>query len=277
MNDFDDLSDLDEVFGPLRSAATPAELSQERAVVERMVKVRRTTEGKHMFTSRRARVATLVAAGVLGFGGMAAASPSLLGDQPVDPEPVVQPEPVVEDDVVVEDQTVEPEPVQPEVVEPVELAPVDEVESTPEANEVEVIAPSAVEPKQERFDVPLVDDPSTAFIETDCLPGNHGATVSAVARGEFPDGVSVRDAAHSSCGKTPKVDSDDPEIDAEPEPEDETEDDAEDATQTEAKPAKPAKEGPGRDKGTASNGNSSEKSNGNGKGNGTGAPGKRGD
>jgi hypothetical protein len=32
-----------------------------------------------MFTSRRARVATLVAAGVLGFGGMAAASPSLGG------------------------------------------------------------------------------------------------------------------------------------------------------------------------------------------------------
>ena len=114
MNDFDDMSDLDEVFGPLRSSATPAELSQEAAVLGRMARVHRTAEGKHMFTSRRARVATLVAAGVLGFGGMAAASPSLLGDRP-------EPEPVVELDSV-EDETVEDETIEPtDEVEPVEV------------------------------------------------------------------------------------------------------------------------------------------------------------
>ncbi|HSM67990.1 MAG TPA: hypothetical protein VK860_16905, partial [Ilumatobacteraceae bacterium] len=62
----------------------------------------------------------------------------------------------------------------------------------------------------------LLDDPATPFFdESQCLPGNHGKTVSAVARGEFtyyardekgqkigdPIDVEVRDAARSSCGK----------------------------------------------------------------------------
>jgi hypothetical protein len=63
----------------------------------------------------------------------------------------------------------------------------------------------------------LLDDPATPFFdESQCLPGNHGKTVSAVARGEFKyfarDEVTgeltedelvveVRDAARSSCGK----------------------------------------------------------------------------
>ena len=73
MSEFDDHDDLDNLLGPLGSAPRPAELSHERAVVELMVHAHHTTEGTNMFRSRSVRVATLVAAGVLGFGGMAAA------------------------------------------------------------------------------------------------------------------------------------------------------------------------------------------------------------
>ena len=91
MNEFDDLTDLDDVLGPLRSGAQPAELVGESATVDLMVKSHRTSEEKHMFTSRRARIATLIAAGVLGFGGMAAASPSFGDDKlPVEPSLLVE-------------------------------------------------------------------------------------------------------------------------------------------------------------------------------------------
>ena len=72
MNDFDDLDDL---FGPLRSAATDAELAGETSHVDAMARHHRRQKGHTMFTSRRARVATFVAAGVIGFGGVAAAGP----------------------------------------------------------------------------------------------------------------------------------------------------------------------------------------------------------
>ena len=53
---------------------------------------------------------------------------------------------------------------------------------------------------------PLVDDPATTFDETMCLEGNHGKTVSAVARGELViAGIDVVDAAHSNCGKDAAV------------------------------------------------------------------------
>ena len=51
---------------------------------------------------------------------------------------------------------------------------------------------------------PLVDDPATEFDETQCAEGNHGATVSSIAK-ETPPGPGHGDevsiAAHSSCGK----------------------------------------------------------------------------
>ena len=52
--------------------------------------------------------------------------------------------------------------------------------------------------------MPLVDDPTTEFDETQCAEGNHGATVSSIAKETPPgpghgDAVSI--AAHSSCGK----------------------------------------------------------------------------
>ena len=50
----------------------------------------------------------------------------------------------------------------------------------------------------------LVDDPATEFDETQCAEGNHGATVSSIAK-ETPTGPGHGDevsiAAHSSCGK----------------------------------------------------------------------------
>ncbi len=257
MNEFDDLADLDDVFGPLRSAARSAELSHERATVDLMVKAHRTSEGKHMFTSRRARIATLVAAGVLGFGGMAAASPSLGRDEPVQQDTVVEPE------------AVEPEVVEEEVVEPVEQEKSELVEEeTPEPVVVEESEPAGAEPAVETPLV-LVDDPDTAFDETTCLPGNHGKTVSAVARGEFPAGVSVTDAAHSSCGKSSEGDAED-ETESEIEIEDETEIDdesevekVEKADKSEAKAERPGKSDKGAEK-SADKG----KSNGNAKSNG---------
>ncbi len=71
MSDFDDLDDL---IGPLRGSATPAELASESEMVELMATTHRHAKGTIMFSSRRARVATLIAAGVIGFGGVAAAA-----------------------------------------------------------------------------------------------------------------------------------------------------------------------------------------------------------
>ncbi|TFH13417.1 MAG: hypothetical protein E4H05_10990, partial [Acidimicrobiales bacterium] len=72
MTDFDDLDDL---LGPLRAPATAAELAAENDVVGLMAAAHHSSKGNTMFTSRRARVATLVAAGIIGFGGVAAAGP----------------------------------------------------------------------------------------------------------------------------------------------------------------------------------------------------------
>lgn len=50
----------------------------------------------------------------------------------------------------------------------------------------------------------LVDDPATAFDETQCAEGNHGRTVSSVAHSVEPGpdhGSAVSEAARSSCGK----------------------------------------------------------------------------
>ena len=51
---------------------------------------------------------------------------------------------------------------------------------------------------------PLVDDPETEFDETQCAEGNHGATVSSIAKETPPGpghGDEVSEAAHSSCGR----------------------------------------------------------------------------
>ena len=248
MNEFDDLADLDDVFGPLRSVARPAELSQESATVDLMVNAHRTSEGKHMLTSRRARIATLVATGVLGFGGMAAASPKLGGDDPVLQDSTVE---STEDLTVV--QEVEP----PAVPGPVAPGPVDDVAS---------VMPEPVDDAEPAGDA----DPDIEFDESLCVvPGNHGKTVSAVARGDydlgkFPESVTVTDAAHSSCGKNePKVDGDDskdekPEVVGpdsevdEPGIDDDSDDDSDDSK---VKADRPDKSDKGAEKAANGNGN----------------------
>ena len=254
MNEFDDITDLDDVFGPLRSAAQPAELSQEKSTVDLMVKARCNSEGKSMFTSRRARIATLVAAGVLGFGGMAAASESLTGvDLPE--EPAVLDEPAEEevdapaeadDETEVDDET--------EGVEETEAD--DETEAGEEAERPE----AEVEGGDEEL-VVLEDDPETDFNEAFCEPGNHGKTVSAVARGEYtlgdaPDEVTVREAAHSSCGKASG---------AKPDKVEEFESESEvESEESVSKPERPGKSDKGAERAVngKSNGNGNGKSNG---------------
>jgi hypothetical protein len=259
MTEFDDLDDLQEVLGPLRSVARSAELSQERVMVDLMVNAHRTAEGKHMFTSRRARVATLVAAGVLGFGGMAAASPSLGGGSS---EPTLEPMIVQLEEPT---DTVEPEPtdtVEPEPTDTVEPEPTDTVEPEP-TDTVEPVEEEKVEPES-AFE-PLEGDPDldTEFHEGYCEDGNHGRTVSAVARGAFdPDGVypgevTVKIAAQSSCGKTDR-DEGDTEMEIESEVE-----------SAESEKSEPKAQRPGRSERGAersSNGNANGNANGNGNG-----------
>ena len=93
-----DPDDFDDLLGPLRTPATPAELAAEHDVVDLMVAAHHSSKGNTMFTSRRSRVATLIAAGIIGFGGVAAAGPKVLeltsDDTPsfeeVEPEEVVE-------------------------------------------------------------------------------------------------------------------------------------------------------------------------------------------
>ncbi len=186
-----DFEDLDDVFGALRSAATPSELSAETGMVDLMTSNHRATRGATtMFTSRRSRVAVLIAAGVIGFGGVAAAGPG--GFDLLDSEPAVT-------------TTTEPVDVTTttEAVDVTTTTEAVEVTTTTVLVDDAMVEPAAVEPDAVDEATTPVDDPATDFFdESTCLPGNHGKTVSAVARGdERFEGIEVRDAARSSCGK----------------------------------------------------------------------------
>ncbi len=99
MSDFDD---LDSLLGPLREPATPAELASERAMIDLMTTSHRHAKGNIMFSSRRARVATLIAAGVIGFGGVAAAGGGGLDLDNLAPQEVEEVEVEEVDEVEVE-------------------------------------------------------------------------------------------------------------------------------------------------------------------------------
>jgi hypothetical protein len=209
--------DPDDVFRTLRMPANDVETRDESLVVDLMVSAHPTSTGDRMttstrFASRRARVGALIAAGVIGFGGVAAASPGGLDPFGLGPEqaPVVE-DAIVEDTVVLEttpettvpDDTMQEETV-PEEDLPEAVAPEEISVERSAADEGEVVL---VEPA----DTPMfVDNPHTAFNEELCLPGNHGKTVSAVARGEAGfEGIDVRDAAQSDCGKKDLAEADD--------------------------------------------------------------------
>ena len=131
MSDFDDLHELDGLIGPLRSPATPAELAAENAVVDLMAAAHHSSKGNTMFTTRRARVATLIAAGIIGFGGVAAAGPAAYSmiEGPSTPDTEEQDDPVL----VVEQPVVE------KVVETEETEELDETEEVDETDEIEEI------------------------------------------------------------------------------------------------------------------------------------------
>jgi hypothetical protein len=235
MTDFDD---LDDMLSVLRSPATSAELEGEDATVDLMADHCRTRKGTHMFNSRRSRVATLIVAGVIGFGGVAAAGPGgfdLAGSDDLDSltpttemvdedageedtvDDTVVDDTVVDDtvveDTVVEDTVVDDTVVDDTVVEDT-VVPTSEVAVDEGVAETDVTEPTVLTAEEAgEYGTAEDPDPTTAFNEAYCREGNHGKTVSAVAKGEAPfEDVAVRDAAHSSCGKS-TAEADDGEVD----------------------------------------------------------------
>ncbi len=254
MNDFDDLDDL---FAELRCAATDAELAGEASHVDSMARHHRRQKGHTMITSRRARVATFVAAGVIGFGGIAAASPggpfALTGS---------------DDTTTTTDVTTTTSDVTTTSEVPTTTSDVTTTTSTAEVvlEDDASITRSMIEETVEADDATLADDPDTDFDQTTCLDGNHGKTVSAVAREESPyETVEQRDAAQSSCGKDGGVDDaddadDQDKVDVEVEADDDDHDDDSDAS---ARPEKPSRsQSPGRPESPGGQGNGSKKNSG---------------
>lgn len=212
--------DPDDVFATLRLPATEEELARESEVVDRMVSAHHSTKEPPMITvprpsGRRARIATLVAAGVLGFGGVAAAGPGGLdplgleaGDDSTEvdesaPETTAgdeeSPETTADEEATTDEtETEETEEAAAEDGTEEELP----VVAVPQAD-----AENALAEPSDGDEEPEDPDKETDFNEAYCLPGNHGKTVSAVARREAPfddpkfDDLEVRDAARSSCGK----------------------------------------------------------------------------
>jgi hypothetical protein len=194
-------------------------------------------EGSTMFATRRARIIALVAAGVLGFGGVAAAGPAayeLLEGSTEESSDETEGE--IDDGSI--DDGLE--------------GPIDEGEgegdgTTEGEGEGDGTTEGAGEGEGEgstdgsggegegdgtdesdgdvdggdtESDVAEDPYPATKFNESLCLPGNHGKTVSAVARGELViEGIEVRDAAQSLCGKGYPEDADVPDVEEKPESE----------------------------------------------------------
>lgn len=215
---------LDALLDALRRPASPSELAGESRAVDAVTASVRSTKGSSMrlrTNSRKLRAASFVAAGVIGFGGVAAAGPAVVdrvaGDdfvalQQLDEPPLTTVTTTVGEPPLTMAATAD----EPEVTTVTTTAP-----SDPDGDAA-AFAPNGEGdgPTDGADGVPLVDDPDTAFDERNCAPGNHGRTVSSVAK-ETPSGPGkgeiVSEAAQSTCGKKDKDDkkSDDSE-DAEP-------------------------------------------------------------
>jgi hypothetical protein len=206
---------LDAFFDDLRQPATASELAGESDAVDALVTAVMSTKGSsvHILSnSRRLRVASFVAAGIIGFGGVAAAGPAVY-DTVAGSDDSKREELSEEPTESVVETTMAPEPSVPEST----------VASSLPANddpEIDLAVASADEEDDEAGEVTttvaLVDDPDTDFDETTCADGNHGNTVSSIAR-ETPRGPGkgqiVSEAAHSSCGKDGKPDDDSEDLD----------------------------------------------------------------
>jgi hypothetical protein len=253
---------LDAFFDDLRQPATASELAGESKAVDSVVSSLISTKGTSMHilsNSRRLRVASFVAAGIIGFGGVAAAGPA------------------VYDNVIGDDDSEIEETAEKSVVEPSAKQPDPEVETTlpPETTVEETTTTSSSVPDddQDRASVDAevdgttttvlsVDDPDTAFNEDDCAEGNHGKTVSSVARAT-PSGPGkgqiVSEAAHSSCGKDDKdADSDSDLDDSDIDDSDSDSDDDDDESDRESRKDKSDKPEKSGGQGNSGRGNSSK-------------------
>lgn len=200
---------LDSLFDDLRQPGTASELAAEDDAVAAITASRLSKKGTTMRTPsnvRHLRVASVIAAGIIGFGSVAAAGPAIvdtLGSEPPTDDETVETS-------LPPDTTVEPATTV-ETTEPTTTTIAPETTVSAEPTEADTLIPA---PDAER-DVSagtLVDDPETAFDETTCAAGNHGKTVSSVAQAT-PSGPGkgqiVSAAAQSSCGKQATAESGD--------------------------------------------------------------------
>jgi hypothetical protein len=194
---------LNDLLRTLSAPARTDELVGEAEAVARMRSVVASVDVKepptmHASPSRRNRIATLVAAGVIGFGGVAAAGPGNF--LPSADDPFV---------------TDVPEDKPTETTEPAATTSTAAATSTTTTTQP---ATAQTVTTEALIVVPLVDDPTTEFDETLCAEGNHGKTVSSVAHATESGpgkGEIVSTAAHSSCGKDATDDGEDVAADVE--------------------------------------------------------------
>jgi hypothetical protein len=202
---------IDDLFSALRSAALPNELdgmaaavdAMHDALVENLEPTMRPTAIARSVRHRRAPVAVLIAAGVLGFAGVAAAGP---GGFLTDNGPVLQgvtsstTSTSSTSSTTSTTSTVDPNAVSQTTMAPT-TAPSTTMVTTTSGDDDQA---TSSESETTVAGAPPVDDPDTEFDETQCAEGNHGQTVSSVAHATDPGpehGQAVSEAAQSSCGK----------------------------------------------------------------------------
>jgi hypothetical protein len=201
--------ELDKIIGALRSAANASEMAGEDAALDAMASTLAATPTtvRSIGSPRSLRVVAVVAASLIGMGGIAAAGAGTF--RPADDRGEIRGTDTVVD-TTIPDTTI-PDTTIPDTV--VDTTIPDTVVDTtipgPETTVANLLAEPLVD--EPLLDEPLVDDPATEFDETQCAEGNHGATVSSIARETPPgpghgDAVSI--AAQSSCGKNAAPDDD---------------------------------------------------------------------
>ena len=195
---------LDDLISTLRSAPLPNELDGMAAAVDAMhdalvaqlePAMKPTSIVPVAARHRRSPVVVLIAAGVLGFAGVAAAGPGgfltdddgpVLGTSTTSSTSSTSAETTVVETTVVETTAT------PTTESPTTIATSTSADAT------------AIPAADGQAMGALVDDPDTDFDETECAEGNHGKTVSSVAHETEPGpdhGATVSEAAKSSCGK----------------------------------------------------------------------------
>ena len=198
----DDQPDLHRLIGALRGAATTTELAGEDAAVAAMATALADVPADVRIarSPRSLRVVAVVAASLIGVGGIAAAAAATL--RPPGGRVELRTVDTVDDSLPA---TAAPATTTPVTTVPSTTIPVTTVpETTIPVTTIPVTTIPGEAVSGDAGAVPLVDDPTTEFDETQCADGNHGATVGSIAK-ETPPGPAhggeVSLAAHSSCGK----------------------------------------------------------------------------